>query len=62
MKHITGRRCMFEDITEWYSGYQKHKAQIASIKEELLPIDWHPSRSWDWCVPEDEKNKQKIFF
>ena len=20
-----------------------------------MPIAWHPSRYWDWCVPEDEK-------
>ena len=25
------------------------------IKEELLPIAWHPSRWWDWCVPNDGK-------
>ena len=30
--------------TGWYEGYQKRKAQKASIKEELLPIAWHPSR------------------
>ena len=28
---------------EWYDVYQKHKAQKASIEEELLPIAWHPS-------------------
>ena len=41
---------------KWYDGYKKRKAQKASIKEELMPITWHPSRWWDWCVPEDEKN------
>ena len=46
MKHITGRRCLFENITEWYKGYPKLKAQKASIKEELLPIALHPSRWW----------------
>ena len=25
-------------------GYQKRKAQKAKIKEELLPIAWHPDR------------------
>ena len=20
-----------------------------------MPTAWHPSRWWDWCVPEDEK-------
>ena len=40
---------------EWYESYKKWKTQKASIKEELMPIAWHPSRWWDWCVPEDEK-------
>ena len=40
-------------IIEWYRGYQKRKAPKASIKEELLPIVWHPSRYWDWCISED---------
>ena len=42
-------------MIEWYNGYQKRKAQKASIKEELMPVAWHPARCWDWCVPEDEK-------
>ena len=29
---------------EWYDGYKKRKAQKVKIKEELLPIIWHPSR------------------
>ena len=27
------------------------------LNEELLPIAWHPSRYWDWCVPEDDKKE-----
>ena len=42
---------------EWCDGYQKRKAQKASIKKELMPITQHPSRYWDWCMSEDEKNK-----
>ena len=44
-----------DNFFKWYNGYKKRKAQKASIKEELVPIAWHPSRWWDWCVPEDEK-------
>ena len=40
-------------IIEWYKGYQKRKAQKAKIKEELLPIAWHPDRVINWCVSED---------
>ena len=24
-----------------------------------MPIAWHPSRWWDWCVLNDEKKRQK---
>ena len=42
------------EIIDWYDGYQKQKAQKAKIKEELLPIAWHPDRVMDWCMSEDE--------
>ena len=38
---------------------EKQKAQKASTKEELMPIAWHPSHWWDWCVAEDEKHETK---
>ena len=44
---------------EWYDGYKKRKAQKAKIKKELMPIAWHPSRWWDWCISEEEKNETK---
>ena len=40
---------------KWYHDYKKRKAKKASIKEELLPIAWHPSRDWDWCMSGDKK-------
>ena len=48
--------CNDNEIIEWYEGHQNRKAQKTQIKKELIPIAWHPSRRWDWCVPEDEKN------
>ena len=48
-----------DEIIEWYDSHQKQKAQKAKVKEELMPIAWHPSRWWNWCVPEDEKKRQK---
>ena len=35
------------EMIKWYDGYQKRKAQKAKIKEELLPITWHPDRVKD---------------
>ena len=46
-----------DEAPGWYKGYQKRKVQKAKIKEEPLPIAWHPSRWWDRCIPEDEKKE-----
>ena len=24
-----------------------------------MPVPWHPTRHWDWCVPEDEKKRNR---
>ena len=42
-----------------YDGYKKQKAQKAKIKKELMPITWHPSRYWDWCMSEDKKKEME---
>ena len=44
-----------DEFFEWYGGYKKRKAQKAKIKEELLPIVWHPDRVMDWCMSGDER-------
>ena len=49
-------------LIEWYKKYEKRKAQKASIKKELMPIAWHPSKWWDWCVSEDEKKETETGF
>ena len=43
-----------DNFFKWYEGYKKRNAQKASIKK-LLPIAWHPSRYWDWCMSEEDK-------
>ena len=48
-----------DEIIEWHDGYKKLKAQKAQVKKELMLIAWHPSRWWDWCVPEDEKKERE---
>ena len=47
------------EIIEWYKRHKKCKAQKAKIKEELLPIAWHPDRVMDWCMSEDERRRLK---
>ena len=51
--------CVDDEPINWYDGYQKRKAQKAKIKEELMPIAWHPDRVMDWCMSEDKKGRWK---
>ena len=44
-----------DKLIKWYEGYKKQKSQKAKIKEELMPIVWHPNRVKDWCMSEDGK-------
>ena len=55
--HDDDYHCDAKELNEWYEGHQKRKVQKAKIKEELMRIAWHPSRWWNWCVPEDEKKE-----
>ena len=53
----------FDDaLITWRDAYIKGKTQKAKIKEELMPLIWHPDRWWNWCVPEDEKKELEIYF
>ena len=40
--------------TELFRWHHKKKYQMG-IEDELMPVAWHPSRYWDWCMDEDEK-------
>ena len=49
-----------EDSELWeYAGVlfsYHHKRQFGrGIRDELLPIAWHPDRVYDWCFDEEEK-------
>ena len=54
--------CDNDKIIEWYDGYKKREAKKAQIKKELMPIAWHPSRWWDWCVLEDERKETELLW
>ena len=49
-------------LITWRDAYIKRKTQKAKIKEELMPVAWHPDQWWDLCVPEDEKKELEICF
>ena len=31
-----------DEVIEWYKGYKQRKTQKIRIKEELMPVAWHP--------------------
>ena len=43
-------------LLAWYNRYKRHKA-FKTIHKELLPLAWHPTKAWDWCILQVEKNK-----
>ena len=53
--HDNAYYCNDDRLIRWYEGHLKRKAQKAQIKKELMPIAWHLSRWWDWCISKDEK-------
>ena len=57
MMVVIGVMIMMKIDFDWYGGYKKQKAQKVSIKEGLLSVAWNPSRYWDWCMSEDEKQQ-----
>ena len=51
-----------DNFFKWFDGYQKRKAQKASIKEGLMRVAWHPSRYQDLCMSEDKKKETEKFW
>ena len=53
--------CNAEETVEWYDNFRKRRALKKQISKELLRVGWHLSRWWDWCIPEDDKKRQKKY-
>ena len=54
--------CNDSEIIEWYEDHQKRKVPKAQIKDELMPIAWHPSGWCDWWFWRREKRDRKKCF
>ena len=39
----------------WLSTINLNNAK--HIRKEIMPVAWHTTRWWDWCMPQDEKNE-----
>ena len=48
---VTQQKMWYEEFGDvlitWRDAYIKPKAQKAKIKEELMPVAWHPDRWWN---------------
>ena len=44
-------------LMAWFDRYKQHNT-CKKMRKELLPVAWHPTRCWDWCMSEDEKRKK----
>ena len=45
----------FEAVHRELFQYHHKREFFRRIRDELLPIAWHPDRFWNWCVDEEEK-------
>ena len=53
--HDADDYCNDDELIEWYDGDKKQKSQKSKMKEDVLPIAWHPDRVMDWCMSQDKK-------
>ena len=37
----------------WRNRFKQCKACKKDISKELMLVEWHPTRWWDWCLSED---------
>ena len=48
-------------LLAWHIKFEKRKELKKALNKKLIPIEWHPNRRWNFCVPEDEKKKYNRF-
>ena len=39
----------------WRNKFKQRQAFKKKISKELILLAWHPTRLWDWCLPDNEK-------
>ena len=49
-------------IVTWRNRFEKRKALKKKIDKELVPVAWHPTRGWDWCLSENKKKEVDPIF
>ena len=46
-------------LSTWRNNLKQRKLFKKEISKELMPVAWHPTRWWDWCIPKDEKKERE---
>ena len=46
-------------LLAWQYRYKQRKAFKKEVSKWLMSVVWHPTRWWDWCMPEDGKKKKE---
>ena len=46
-------------LLAWHIKFEKRKALNKELNEELMLVEWHPRRWWNFCMSEDEEEKKK---
>ena len=49
-------------LLAWHNKFENCKALKKEISKELMTVAWHSTRWWDWCLPEDEKKRNRSNF
>ena len=44
-----------DDDDPYVKAYKERKALKKQTWDELMPVAWHPSRAYEWCFDEDQK-------
>ena len=39
--------------------YHQKRQNYTALRDELIPLTWHPDRVWDWCFDEEHKKESE---
>ena len=45
----------------WCNEYKQCKTFEKEFSKDVMLVAWHPTRWWDWCVPEDKEKQIELF-
>ena len=46
----------------WCNKFKQCKVFKEQMSKESMPVAWHLTRWWDWCVSEEKKKERNPFF